>query len=511
MSWMTVLKLLLKNPKVRKMIFTAVAATLCTFFLFVYAIFAAPWAIMSSFFQTLFGGGVNWDEAYAAESQESYIEEYKKFAGNPGNNPPINNSYTSILQGILEDALEEAIESAKDAAESYSDNSLDNVETGAIVYTSFTDTSGASVLDPSDAGLILSMYNNVGWNWDWYKENKPDVLDDMEVPKMPDGTYVEELASVDMEKLLKLINKNKEGFFVIHVPQSDGTCSLGGACTLNHVNGIHDCGDEDSVPTTYFDLLADQEEPYVGIYYATWEEDVSDDDEPEDIESFGLYVGVAFIEYRGFEFFQERLSIHEGTQEIEMVSQAFSNLLDILGESSLTGDSTAMAAALIEHSPIDTTMMFSGFTSKPIVNFPGNYISAAFNDPYYFSQLGYVHWGIDISGPGVSGKSIYPLAKGEIARITKSNQGFGNHVVVYHGKDASGNRYYVIYAHMSSINPNISVGQKVFTGTRLGYVGRSGNSTGPHLHAELQIIHPDGSHESVNPTSYGFDLNWYVP
>ena len=45
-------------------------------------------------------------------------------------------------------------------------------------------------------------------------------------------------------------------------------------------------------------------------------------------------------------------------------------------------------------------------------------------------------------------------------------------------------KYVAFYAHATSII--VSVGQKVKQGQVLGYVGTTGNSTGPHLHIGIQ-------------------------
>jgi hypothetical protein len=57
--------------------------------------------------------------------------------------------------------------------------------------------------------------------------------------------------------------------------------------------------------------------------------------------------------------------------------------------------------------------------------------------------------------------------------------GYGNLVVVRHRLG-----YTTWYAHLSAITT--FVGEQVQGGTRLGYVGSTGHSTGPHLHFELR-------------------------
>jgi murein DD-endopeptidase MepM/ murein hydrolase activator NlpD len=67
---------------------------------------------------------------------------------------------------------------------------------------------------------------------------------------------------------------------------------------------------------------------------------------------------------------------------------------------------------------------------------------------------------------------------------------YGYYVVVSHG-----NGFETLYAHLSSIS--VSVGQNVAQGQLLGYGGRTGYATGPHLHFE---VHLNGS--VVNPLVY---------
>ena len=88
------------------------------------------------------------------------------------------------------------------------------------------------------------------------------------------------------------------------------------------------------------------------------------------------------------------------------------------------------------------------------------------------------HKGVDI---GASyGSSIYATKAGTVIVSSYDAGGYGNYVQIDHG---GGN--YTLYGHMSSIA--VSVGQKVSKGQTIGYVGSTGNSTGPHLHWEVTV------------------------
>jgi murein DD-endopeptidase MepM/ murein hydrolase activator NlpD len=91
------------------------------------------------------------------------------------------------------------------------------------------------------------------------------------------------------------------------------------------------------------------------------------------------------------------------------------------------------------------------------------------------------HEGIDITAP--YGTPIVAPASGRVTRVGWEN-GYGLAVEIDHG-------YGVVtrYAHQS--RTAVVVGETVKRGDRIGYVGSTGLSTGPHLHYEVII---DGRH-----------------
>ena len=82
------------------------------------------------------------------------------------------------------------------------------------------------------------------------------------------------------------------------------------------------------------------------------------------------------------------------------------------------------------------------------------------------------HTGTDMACP--TGTPILASMSGKVS-YTGINRVYGNYVIIDHG-----NGYQTLYAHMSKIIA--TKGQWVSQGTRIGLVGSTGYSTGPHLH-----------------------------
>lgn len=97
------------------------------------------------------------------------------------------------------------------------------------------------------------------------------------------------------------------------------------------------------------------------------------------------------------------------------------------------------------------------------------------------------HAGEDI--PASQGAEILAAASGTVTTAGWVS-GYGNYTVIDHGGGTM-----TAYGHQSSII--VSVGQQVSQGQVIGYVGSTGNSTGPHLHFE---VYQNGS--TVDPKSF---------
>lgn len=98
-----------------------------------------------------------------------------------------------------------------------------------------------------------------------------------------------------------------------------------------------------------------------------------------------------------------------------------------------------------------------------------------------------MHNGVDMAAP--SGSPILAAADGTVIAASYSGS-MGNYIMIDHGSDII-----TVYMHASSLG--VSVGQEVSAGDRIGSVGSTGRSTGPHLHFGVR---KNGSY--VNPWSY---------
>ena len=92
------------------------------------------------------------------------------------------------------------------------------------------------------------------------------------------------------------------------------------------------------------------------------------------------------------------------------------------------------------------------------------------------------HLGVDYGAP--IGTPVRAVGEG-IVDFAGWQNGYGNVVQIKHGKDQS-----TLYAHLSSMD--VRKGQRIEQGQRIGAVGMTGWTTGPHLHFEFRVA---GQHQ----------------
>ncbi len=102
-----------------------------------------------------------------------------------------------------------------------------------------------------------------------------------------------------------------------------------------------------------------------------------------------------------------------------------------------------------------------------------------------FSGKRSYHSGVDMACP--SGTPIYAALAGKVTSVGYNNV-YGNYVIITHHSG-----YKTLYGHMSAAL--VSKNRYVDTGTKIGTVGSTGMSTGPHLHF---TVYKNG--KTVNPS-----------
>lgn len=90
------------------------------------------------------------------------------------------------------------------------------------------------------------------------------------------------------------------------------------------------------------------------------------------------------------------------------------------------------------------------------------------------------HNGTDLRAP--MGSRILAAADGRVTRVAYQARGYGHYVEIDHGLGRK-----TLYAHMQRVQKGIRPGVRVEKGQLIGFVGRTGLATGPHLHYELII------------------------
>jgi murein DD-endopeptidase MepM/ murein hydrolase activator NlpD len=108
----------------------------------------------------------------------------------------------------------------------------------------------------------------------------------------------------------------------------------------------------------------------------------------------------------------------------------------------------------------------------------------------YYAWRGYVHRGIDFTAG--YGAPIHAAHSGQVDAAGWIYSGYGIDVLL-HGNDG----WWTHYAHMSQLN--VTKGQWVNAGDVIGYVGATGQVTGPHLHFEVWQVGYWSGNQQVDP------------
>lgn len=111
---------------------------------------------------------------------------------------------------------------------------------------------------------------------------------------------------------------------------------------------------------------------------------------------------------------------------------------------------------------------------------PGFHVITAY---FYDPSSSVMNGGIDISGAGISGAAVVAAADGTVNPTYFCDGGwgggYGTFCMIDHPEGKS-----TLYAHLSSVC--VSPGQVVHCGQVIGFVGETGDVSGPCLHFETR-------------------------
>jgi murein DD-endopeptidase MepM/ murein hydrolase activator NlpD len=113
----------------------------------------------------------------------------------------------------------------------------------------------------------------------------------------------------------------------------------------------------------------------------------------------------------------------------------------------------------------------------------GYHLTAGFGE--YSGLWSHYHTGLDFAAP--SGTEIHAVANGVVTSVGYDGA-YGNKTVITLDDGTE-----LWFCHQTSYT--VSVGQEVHAGDLIGYVGSTGNVTGPHLHLEVR----PGAGDPVDP------------
>ena len=109
------------------------------------------------------------------------------------------------------------------------------------------------------------------------------------------------------------------------------------------------------------------------------------------------------------------------------------------------------------------------------------------------SHVGSLYYSVDFAFNGDLGTPVLAEGNGTVVAVgneianntivtdTNDPRSFGNFVTIHYDSG-----FYATYEHLMQKNPTVvKIGDAVYTGTTLGYVGLTGNTTGAHLHVQF--------------------------
>jgi len=166
------------------------------------------------------------------------------------------------------------------------------------------------------------------------------------------------------------------------------------------------------------------------------------------------------------------------------------------------GEGTILAAEFVNNGRVHRAVRFSdpsGHTDyydpdgrsmrKAFLRSPVDFnrISSRFTKERYHPVLGVKrpHRGVDYAAP--IGTPVKAAGDGKVLFVGTKG-GYGRTIILQHGGQIS-----TLYGHLSRFQRGLRSGARVRQGQIIGYVGKTGVATGPHLHYEFRL---NGAHRN---------------
>ncbi|MFC1477462.1 M23 family metallopeptidase [candidate division KSB1 bacterium] len=108
------------------------------------------------------------------------------------------------------------------------------------------------------------------------------------------------------------------------------------------------------------------------------------------------------------------------------------------------------------------------------------------------------HQGIDISGLAI-GTPIRATADGIVITVERraTAKGYGRYIEIHHESDQY--EAITLYGHLSEVAGNLRINSVVKRGDIIGKLGKTGYSTGPHLHYGIKERDRNGNFRYIDP------------
>lgn len=113
--------------------------------------------------------------------------------------------------------------------------------------------------------------------------------------------------------------------------------------------------------------------------------------------------------------------------------------------------------------------------------------------PWWADRGGEIHRGLDISTGAKD--PVYSMLDGTVVQMWHNDSSMGNALVIKANDNTA-----TLYMHLDSFS--VSLNDSVKTGQQVGIEGTTGESTGVHLHVEMQVMTGSRWKWSYNKSDY---------